>query len=93
MIKFYLSTVAIYFMIYIASGILFKKEFRKARDKVRKELNDNSKINGNIKTTFIYIIISFIPFIRLIGLIGKYYMILNPDEYIKRVKEKVDNDD
>ena len=33
MIKIYLSTVIIYFAIYIVSGILTRKQFIKARDK------------------------------------------------------------
>ena len=83
MIKFYLSTVAIYFMIYISSGILFKKDWVKARDKIRKELNDNSKIQSNMQTTFTYLLISCIPFIRTIFLIGKFMVMINPDEYIE----------
>jgi len=92
MLKFYLDTVCVYFVIYIAIGILFKKEFIKARDKVRKELNDNSKIQGTIKTTFNYLIISFIPLIRFIGIFGKMSMIIDTDGYIKRIKEKQESE-
>ena len=93
MIKFYLSTVVIWFIIYISSGILLKKQFIKARNKIRKELNDNSKIYSNIRTTFVYLLISSIPFVRLIVLIGKYYMIMYTDEYIKKAKEKSERND
>lgn len=93
MFKFYLSTVAIYFIIYIASGILMRKEFIKTRDKLRKELNDSTKIFGNIRTIFNYLLISFIPFIRFCGLIGKYYLITNTNDFIKRVKEKSDSNE
>lgn len=93
MIKFYLDTVMIYFIIYITSGILLREQFIKARDKARKELNNNSKIDGNIRTTFTYLLISFIPFVRLFALIGKHYMIFNTDEYIKKVKEKGDSNE
>lgn len=88
MIKFYLSTVLIYFIIYIASGILTRKQFIKARDKLRKTTNDNSKIYGYARTTIDYLLLSFVPLIRLFGLIAKYHFIANTDEFIKRIKEK-----
>ena len=87
MLKIYLETVFIYFVVYIATGILFKKEYIKARDKARKELNDNSEIYGVIRTTFTYLIISFIPLIRFLGIFGKMWMIFDIDSYIKRVKK------
>ena len=90
MLKFYFETICMYFFSYIAIGILFKKEFIKARDKVRKELNINSKIKGTIETTFNYLIISFIPVIRFIGLVSKWYMIIDTDGYIEMLKEKQD---
>lgn len=93
MIKFYLSTVLIYFIIYIASGILTRKQFIKARNKFRKATNDNSKVYGYIRTIVDYLLISFIPIIRLFGLIGKYYFVANTDEFIKRVKEKSNTND
>lgn len=88
MLKIYIDTVIIYFVIYMATGILFRKNYIKARDKIRKELNDNSKTYGVIITTITYLIISFIPFIRLIGLIGKFLIMTDPDGYIKICKEK-----
>ena len=88
MIKFYLYTVVIYFIIYITSGIFFRKEFRIARDKLRKETNNNSKIYSKTRTTFTYLTISFIPIIRLLFLIGKFYLIFDPDEYIKKTNNK-----
>lgn len=88
MIKFYLSTVLIYFIIYIASGILTRKQFIEARNKFRKATNANSKIHGYIRTTIDYLLISFIPIIRLFTLIAKYTFVMNTDEVIKRVKEK-----
>jgi hypothetical protein len=87
MLKFYLNTVLIYFIIFVSSGILFKKDFIKARDKIRKELNDNSKIQGNAQTTFNYLLVSCIPFIRLISLLIKFWLMINPDEYIKIAKK------
>lgn len=94
MLKFYLSSVSIYFIVYMASEILMRKQFIKARDKFRKEMNDNSKIYGNIKTMIDYLLLSFIPLIRLFFLIGKYYFITNTDDFIKKTKERgnIDND-
>lgn len=91
MIKFYLSTVLIYFIIYITSGILTRKQFIKARNKLRKATNDNSKIYGYTRTIMDYLLLSFVPIIRLFGLIGKYYFIANTDEFIKRIKENGDD--
>jgi hypothetical protein len=93
MIKFYLITVMIYFAIYIVSGILMRKQFIKARNKLRKETNDNSKIYGYIRTTIDYLLISFIPIVRLITLILKYYLIANTDDFIKMMKEKGDSNE
>lgn len=90
MIKIYLSTVIIYFIIYIVSGILTRKQFIKARDKFRKETNNNSKIYGIMRTTINYLLISCIPFIRLLVLIGKYYFMINIDEFIK-IQNKINN--
>ncbi len=88
MIKFYLSTVLIYFVIYIVSGILTRKQFIKARDKLKKATNDNSKIYGCARTTIDYLLLSFVPVIRLFVLIVKYYFIADTDEFIKKIKEK-----
>ena len=90
MIKIYLSTVIIYFIIYIVSGILTRKQFIKARDKFRKETNNNSEIYGIMRTTINYLLISCIPFIRLLVLIGKYYFMINIDEFIK-IQNKINN--
>ena len=88
MIKFYLSTVLIYFTIYMASGLLMRKQFIKARDKLRKATNDNSKIHGYVRTAINYLLLSFIPLLRLLFLIGKFYFIFDTDNYIKKIKKK-----
>ena len=49
----------------MAQALLFHREFIKARDKFRKETNTNSKIDGYFKTTFAYLLASFIPVYRL----------------------------
>ena len=92
MLKFYIETVIIYFVIYIVTSIIFKKSFVKARDKLRKELNKNDKIYGYIKTTFMYLLISFIPVIRLTTLIGKLWLTFDTDNFISKAKEREDKD-
>ncbi len=94
MIKFYLSTVLIYFMVYITSGILFRKQFIIARNKLRKATNANSKIYGVVRTSIVYLLISFIPVIRFLSLAGKYYLVFNTNEYIKAtIKRNKKNED
>lgn len=88
MIKFYLSTVLIYFMVYITSGILFRKQFIIARNKLRKATNANSKTYGVVRTSIVYLLISFIPVIRFLSLVGKYYLVFNTNEYIKATIER-----
>lgn len=87
MIKFYLSTVLIYFTIYMTSGLLMRKQFIKARDKLRKSMNDNSKIYGYVRTAINYLLLSLIPLLRLLFLVGKFYFMFNTDDYIKKIKE------
>lgn len=88
MINFYLSTVVIWFIITMCFHILFHKQFIKSRDKLRKETNDNSRIYGITRTIFLYLIISFIPIIRLLTLISFYIFITEPDKVIQEIKEK-----
>lgn len=88
MIKFYLITALIYFIVYITSGLLFRKQFIIARNKLRKATNDNSKIYGVVSTTIIYLLISYIPVIRFLTLVGKYYIVFNTNDYIKAAIER-----
>ena len=94
MIKFYLSTVVIWFIITIMSHIIFHKQFIKSQEKIRKETNNNSKKYGFIKTTILYFFISFIPIIRLFALIAFYITIANPKKMIEIIKdnEEEEND-
>ena len=92
MLKIYLESSIIYFVIYIITSIIFKKDFIKARDKLRKELNKNDKIYGTIKTTFMYLLISFVPVIRLTTLIGKLWLTFDTDNFISKAKEREDKD-
>lgn len=88
MIKFYLSTVVIWFVIIMANHILFRKEFKKAQKKIKKATNDNSKTYGNIRTTLMYLLISFIPIYRFIELVTYYTMIANPNKMIEIIKKR-----
>ena len=88
MIKFYLSTVIIWFIITMSNHIVFHKQFIKSRELIRKETNDNSKKWGYVKTTFVYLLISFIPIIRLFELISYHMMITNPKKMIEIIKER-----
>ena len=88
MLKIYIESSIIYFVIYIVTSIIFKKDFIKARDKMRKELNNNDKIYGYTKTTIMYLLISFVPIIRLIILIGKLWLTFYTDSFIKNAKEQ-----
>ena len=93
MIKFYLSTVIIWFIIIMSNHIVFHKQFIKSRELIRKATNDNSKKWGYIKTTFVYLLVSFIPIIRLFELISYHMMIANPEEMVKIIKEREKNNE
>ena len=75
----------------MAQALLFHREFIKARDKFRKETNNDTKIDGYFKTTFAYLLASFIPVYRLFLCLGKFIFVFNPDKIIKAYKEKEEN--
>lgn len=91
MLKIYLISCLIWFIILMAQALLFHREFIKARDKFRKETNNDTKIDGYFKTTFAYFLASFIPFYRLFLCLGKFIFVFNPDKIIKAYKEKEEN--
>ena len=91
MLKIYLISCLIWFIILMAQALLFHREFIKARDKFRKETNNDTKIDGYFKTTFAYLLASFIPVYRLFLCLGKFIFIFNPDKIIKAYKEKEEN--
>lgn len=88
MIKFYLSTVVIWFIIIMTNHIAFHKQFVKARNKIKKATNDNSKTYGYLKTTLLYLLVAFIPIYRFVELIGFHFMIANPNEAIKIINNR-----
>ena len=93
MLKIYLISCLIWFIILMAQALLFHREFIKARDKFRKETNTNSKIDGNFKTTFAYLLASFIPVYRLFFCLGKFIFVFDPDKIIKAYKENKEKEE
>ena len=91
MLKIYLISCLIWFIILMAQALLFHREFIKARDKIRKETNTDTKIDGYFKTTFAYLLASFIPVYRLFVCLSKFIFVFNPDKIIKAYKEKEEN--
>ena len=91
MLKIYLISCLIWFIILMAQSLLFHREFIKARDKFRKETNTDTKIDGYFKTTFAYLLASFIPVYRLFVCLSKFIFVFNPDKIIKAYKEKEEN--
>ena len=94
MLKIYFDSVIIYFAVFIAEGILFRKEYLKSIEKIGKEVRDSEEIKkmGYIRTTLSYFLISFIPIMRLIILIAKVLITFNPNETIKLLKEIEERD-
>lgn len=93
MLKIYLTSCLIWFIILMAQAILFHKEFIKARDKFRKETNTDTKIDGYFKTTFAYLLASFIPTYRFLLFIGKFIFVFNPDKIIKNYKAQKEKEE
>ena len=91
MLKIYLISCLIWFIILMAQALLFHREFIKARDKFRKETNTDTKIDGYFKTFFAYLLASFIPVYRLFVCLSKFIFVFNPDKIIKAYKEKEEN--
>ena len=91
MLKIYLISCLIWFIILMAQALLFHREFIKARDKFRKETNTDTKIDGYFKTTFAYLLASFIPVYRFFVCLSKFIFVFNPDKIIKAYKEKEEN--
>lgn len=89
MLKFYFETSIVWFIVHITYSIVFHKQFKKAQKKIQKETkSENEEKWGYIRTTLWYLLISFIPIIRLIVFIGKIVMIFDTDKAIETIKEK-----
>ncbi len=88
MLKIYLVSCLIWFVILIAQAFLFHREFIKARDKYRKKMNINTNLDGYFKTFLMYLLASFIPAYRFLLCLSKFIFIFNPDKFIETQKEK-----
>ena len=89
MFKLYITTVIIWFIVLIDQSIVFYEPFKKAQKKIKKETNNEDiKEWGNIKTTLWYLLVSFIPFVRLIAFISKIIMITDTNKIIEEIRRK-----
>lgn len=92
MLKIYIESVIIFFVIFLAEGLIFIKEFKKSQAKLNEYYKKDVKKSGVIKTTFYYLLFSLIPILRTIVLITKIYITLSVDKYIEFLKEKEDRE-
>lgn len=89
MLKFYLDSVIIYFIILVVSGIVFHKQFKEGQKKLEDYKEEEQM--GYLNTTLFYLGISFIPVIRLFAVIGKLAIIFNADKCKEILKESEKN--
>jgi len=85
MIKFYLSTAIIYFIIFTASGIVLKKEYERSIRKIR---GSNDYYYNYLKNIMYYFLVSLIPIFRIIFLILKFYIVFFPEKAIELLEKK-----
>lgn len=88
MLKIYLVSCLIWFIILMSQAFLFHRKFIKARDKYRKKMNINTNLDGYFKTFLMYLLASFIPVYRFLLCLNKFIFIFNPDKFIETQKEK-----
>lgn len=94
MLKFYLDTCVIWWMIFVAEGLLFNETFIKNIDKLSKYLNKDastSKRKSFVNTIIVYWIISMIPIFRLILFMIKLVITFNTDKLIEAMDEEKRN--
>lgn len=92
MLKVYLSSVLIWFLIIVSFSIATKQEFLKNVDKLEKALNKpKMKKWSYTKTTFNYLLASFVPVFRVGVLIAKVNLVFNIEKVIERAKEMEEN--
>ena len=86
-IKAYLLSVLFYFLLIEITGLIFRNT-----NLISKILNDKTlQREGNLKTTLRYLIISFIPTIRLLIFIEKMILTFKPYiilQHILKEREK-----
>lgn len=87
MIKFYLSTVIIYFIIMLCTSTVFKKMFEDKYNYVYPEKRKN-KVNV-LKNLFMIIGVCFIPVIRLLFILTILWVsFMDKDKFKEMVKGK-----
>ena len=89
MLKFYIETSIMWFIIIITYSIVFHTSFKKALEKINREVpsDKNEKKWGFLKTLLWYMFISFVPVFRLFLIVGKTFMIFETDKVIEKMKE------
>lgn len=94
MLKFYIETSIMWFIILITHSIVFHASFKKALEKINKEVpsDENEKKWGFLRTLLWYMFISFVPVFRLFLIVGKTFMIFETDKAIEKMKENKNND-
>lgn len=89
MMKLYISSVIIWFLIIVCFSLSTKKIFLENIKKYNEALNkEEVKKMGYIKTTLFYLMVSFVPVFRLLILVSKFYIVFNIDKLIEFEKEK-----
>lgn len=78
-LKIYLLSSLFYFLLIMITGLLFRKKFLKSVSLIDKILErKETPKEGIIKTTFRYLLISFIPVVRLVVFIEKMIITFKP---------------
>ena len=89
MLKFYLDSVMIYFIILVVSGIVFHKQFEEGKKKLE-DYKEGEQM-GYIETALFYLGIAFIPVIRFFAVVVKLAIIFNTDKCEEILKESEKN--
>ena len=92
MLRFYIETSIMWFIILITHSIVFHTSFKKAQEKINKEIPSDKKRWGFLRTLLWHMFISFVPVFRLFLIVGKTVMIFDTDKVIEKMKENKNND-
>lgn len=91
-LKIYLLSSLFYFLLIVITGLLFRKKFLKSVSLIDKILErKETPKEGITKTTFRYLLISFIPTVRLVVFIEKMIITFKPYiivQYVLKEREK-----
>lgn len=94
MLKIYLSSVLIWFLIIISFSLSTKEQFLGNVEKLEKALNiPKIKKWGYTKTTLNYLFASFVPIYRFLVLIAKINLVFNINNVIKKIKKMEGNNE